>query len=106
MHLAPLATIIKPDKAVNPCEVLRTSLSCALCRVALERTGQNKLLLAYPNSGENYESAQGGWDGQADLTAEEFGTAALQWADAGASLIGGCCRTNPDHIQSIAARVI
>ena len=67
--------------------------------------GQTKLLLAYPNSGEGYVSTQGGWDGQADMTAEQFGVAAQQWVEAGASVIGGCCRTTPDHIQSIAACV-
>jgi 5-methyltetrahydrofolate--homocysteine methyltransferase len=29
-----------------------------------------------------------------------------QLLDAGASIIGGCCGTNPDHIRTIKARLI
>ena len=33
---------------------------------------------------------------------ESFGRNARMWADAGAALIGGCCRTTPEHIRSVA----
>lgn len=73
-------------------------------RQALERAGHaDKFLLAYPNSGEGYISAAGGWQGDPDLTAEQYGIAAERWASMGATLIGGCCRTTPDHIRSVVA---
>ena len=34
--------------------------------------------------------------------AERFGRLARQWAADGAVLIGGCCRTRPDHIAAVA----
>ena len=71
----------------------------------MDKTGQHKLLLTYPNSGEGFISAQGGWDGAPDMTAEQFGAAAVQWNKAGAAVIGGCCRTTPDHIRSIATNL-
>ena len=79
-----------------------TSHCFCVCRSVLDCLGCNKPLLAYPNSGEGYISAQAGWNNQPDLSPEEFGAAALQWAQLGAALIGGCCRTTPEHIHSIA----
>ncbi|KAK9807910.1 hypothetical protein WJX73_000567 [Symbiochloris irregularis] len=78
----------------------------ARCALEQHRAQSRKLLLAYPNSGEGYVSSQQGWDGMPDLTAEQYGSAARQWVAAGARLIGGCCRTTPDHIRGVAANVI
>jgi homocysteine S-methyltransferase len=60
-------------------------------------------LIAYPNSGESYDATAHTWHGTADCDA--FGSAAHTWFSAGARLIGGCCRTTPAHIASIAAWV-
>jgi homocysteine S-methyltransferase len=60
-----------------------------------------KPIVVYPNSGERYDPATGGWSGEADC--EAFGAAARSWHAAGARLIGGCCRTGPEHIRELAA---
>jgi homocysteine S-methyltransferase len=60
-----------------------------------------KPIVVYPNSGERYDAATGGWSGEADC--EAFGAAARSWHAAGARLIGGCCRTGPEHIRELAA---
>lgn len=60
-----------------------------------------KPLLAYPNSGEEYDGAARCWHGTRD--AQGFADAARAWHAAGARLIGGCCRTGPDEIRAIAA---
>jgi homocysteine S-methyltransferase len=57
-------------------------------------------LVAYPNSGECYEPASKRWTGSPG--ALQFGEQARQWFDAGARLIGGCCRTGPDEIRSVS----
>jgi homocysteine S-methyltransferase len=31
----------------------------------------------------------------------DFSKEALQWLQAGARLIGGCCRTGPDHVSNL-----
>lgn len=58
-------------------------------------------LVVYPNSGEHYDAVTKRWSG-----AEEHHcslTAHLSaWRAAGAKLIGGCCRTTPQDIASIA----
>jgi homocysteine S-methyltransferase len=59
-----------------------------------------KPLLVYPNSGERWDAANHCWlpgTGVGNLTAPS-----LRWYDAGARLIGGCCRTTPADIQQIA----
>lgn len=59
----------------------------------------DKPLVAYPNSGERYDAASKQWSG---ATAElEFGVQARHWYDAGARLIGGCCRTGPAEIRGV-----
>ena len=61
------------------------------------------LLIAYPNSGEGWVSKTGKWDGKTDIDAADLGKAGQEWVDAGAKLVGGCCRTTPEYITSLAA---
>lgn len=58
-----------------------------------------KLIAVYPNSGEIYDGKNRNWVGIRDAAA--FGTAASEWFRDGARLIGGCCRTGPEHVKSI-----
>ncbi|MEV0312635.1 homocysteine S-methyltransferase [Nonomuraea fuscirosea] len=60
-------------------------------------------VVVYPNSGETWDAAGRRWLGLADPV--EFGVAAVEWQRAGASLIGGCCRTTPEYIAQIRARL-
>ncbi|KIH99194.1 homocysteine methyltransferase [Streptomonospora alba] len=59
--------------------------------------------VVYPNSGETWDAAAGTWRGSSDP--EAFGAAARRWQQAGARLIGGCCRTTPEHIRRIRAHL-
>jgi homocysteine S-methyltransferase len=60
-----------------------------------------KALLAYPNSGEIYDAAAKVWRGNPHLGA--FADQARSWFDAGARVLGGCCRTTPQDIEAIYA---
>ena len=60
-------------------------------------------LVTYPNSGERYEAATRRWLGTS--SAEDWGVSGQVWRDAGARLIGGCCRTGPGHIRKLRAAV-
>lgn len=58
-----------------------------------------KPLAVYPNSGEVFDTARRVWTGRpADLAA-----LVPAWLDAGARIIGGCCRTTPAAIRAIAS---
>jgi len=71
----------------------------SLIREATKAT--NKPILVYPNSGETYDAATNDWNG--DPVYDPFGEQAKEWYDAGARLIGGCCRTTPEDVRVIAS---
>ena len=71
----------------------------SLIREAKKMT--NKPVLVYPNSGETYDAENNDWNG--DPAYESFGDEAREWYNAGARLIGGCCRTTPEDIRVIAS---
>jgi homocysteine S-methyltransferase len=56
-------------------------------------------LLAYPNSGEAYDPISKTWGGA--CSSEDFVAQAQSWLEAGARVIGGCCRTTPAHIAAV-----
>ncbi|MEU1877023.1 homocysteine S-methyltransferase [Streptosporangium sp. NPDC020072] len=60
-------------------------------------------VVVYPNSGETWNAAEHRWEGLADPA--EYGAAAAEWHAAGASFVGGCCRTTPEHIRRIRERL-
>lgn len=62
----------------------------------------DKPVIVYPNSGETYDPNQKCWLGES--VPAEFGTFSREWRKLGAALIGGCCRTGPDHIRQISDR--
>ena len=61
-----------------------------------------KPIVVYPNSGECYDAVTKCWQGLS--IPAEFGTYSREWRKAGAALIGGCCRTGPEHIRQIRDR--
>ena len=71
----------------------------SLIRAAKKVT--EKPILVYPNSGETYDSERNDWSGASIL--DSFGQAARGWYQAGARLVGGCCRTTPEDIRAIAS---
>lgn len=64
------------------------------------RRTTDKPILVYPNSGESYSAEKKDWND--DPVYESFGEEAKVWYEAGARMIGGCCRTSPEDIHIIA----
>ena len=64
-------------------------------------TGTSKPIVVYPNSGETWDADARCWVG----TADRFTAYVPSWLAAGASWIGGCCRTTPDDIRIVRADV-
>jgi homocysteine S-methyltransferase len=65
------------------------------------RSATDKPILTYPNSGETYNPDTKSWSGED--TCEAFANDARLWHEAGARVIGGCCRTTPEHIRELVA---
>ena len=63
--------------------------------------GMSKPFIVYPNSGEEWIADEYRWSG----TACEA-QAATAWYDAGAHVIGGCCRTTPDDISRMRSELL
>ena len=63
----------------------------------------DKPLVAYPNSGESYDAAARVWRGLSDPS--DWGERARLWRAAGARLVGGCCRTGPEHIRALRTAI-
>ena len=87
-------------------QVVAVGVNCTAPRylpglIAAIRTVTRKPIVVYPNSGETYDPEQRGWCGIPDV--EAFASDARRWYAGGARLIGGCCRTTPEHIRTLAA---
>ncbi|MEY8875444.1 MAG: homocysteine S-methyltransferase, partial [Leptothrix sp. (in: b-proteobacteria)] len=74
--------------------------------VAIAAAHARQPILVYPNAGETYDAHAKRWHANADpaLHNAPFADQALRWAQAGARLIGGCCRTTPADIGALAQR--
>ncbi|MDW8394676.1 MAG: homocysteine S-methyltransferase family protein [Anaerolineae bacterium] len=57
---------------------------------------------AYANAGR-VDPDTGEWTMDGGDTPEAYAEAAQRWCAAGATLIGGCCGTRPEHVQALAA---
>ena len=72
--------------------------------VAELRTASAKPVVVYPNSGEGWNAEDRCWTAAPESShPAHFGKQAGEWYAAGAQLVGGCCRTRPDHIRQVAA---
>ncbi len=64
------------------------------------RSATSKPLIVYPNSGESWDAVEKRWIDGGGPTVD--GPAAQRWIEAGATLVGGCCRVSPTQIRAVA----
>jgi homocysteine S-methyltransferase len=90
--------------------VLAVGINCTRPQFAVSLIGRiravlpDKAIVVYPNSGETFDASDKTWSGT--VTAEDWAAAAQSWVAAGATIIGGCCRTGPAHIRAIAGAML
>ncbi|AVK64753.1 homocysteine S-methyltransferase [Lactobacillus sp. CBA3606] len=60
-------------------------------------------LIVYPNSGDEYDPMTKTW--QSTTLSHQFSSFVPAWLAAGAQIIGGCCRTTPTDIQTVASLI-
>ncbi|MGV0993108.1 MAG: homocysteine S-methyltransferase [Mycobacterium sp.] len=87
-------------------EIVAVGVNCCapadvLGAVATARRITGKPVIVYPNSGEVWDGANRVWVGTAGM---DTGLAA-DWVNAGARIIGGCCRVRPDDIAAMASAI-
>ncbi len=70
------------------------------------RSVSDKPIVVYPNSGEVWNGAENCWIEGGDETVAQFVERAVRWREAGATIIGGCCRTGPEHIARLRERFV
>jgi homocysteine S-methyltransferase len=67
--------------------------------IAAVRSVTDRAVVVYPNSGERWDADARCWRGTAGVGEVEA------WLEAGATIVGGCCRIMPDDIADIRARI-
>ncbi|TKX27225.1 homocysteine S-methyltransferase [Elsinoe australis] len=67
----------------------------------IKKVSDSMMLVVYPNSGEKWDAEKKVWYGGEEAR-EHLGEVAKEWYDAGARLIGGCCRMGYDDIRAIS----
>jgi homocysteine S-methyltransferase len=90
-------------------QVVATGLNCTPPRFVEELLGHAaratpKPLLAYPNSGETWDEVAKCWI--EETASGNFAGPATRWHTAGARLIGGCCRTQPEDIYALRQALV
>jgi len=88
-------------------EIVAVGVNCCgpadvAAAVALAREVTGKPVVAYPNSGEEWDPSRRAWVGPSRFSARD----AAGWVAGGARIIGGCCRVGPAGIAELARVVV
>jgi len=63
-------------------------------------------LVVYANTGEDWDGDKHAWKEGTAVDDDTFCNLALRWREAGARIIGGCCRTTPQTISALRATLL
>jgi len=106
-HLSDGSSLAETAREVAEVEqVVAVGVNCVAPGTVAEAIKQlvsvtEKPILAYPNSGEQWDATLRSW--QRIATPVDFAAVSQEWRELGARCIGGCCRTGPEHIRLIRA---
>lgn len=64
---------------------------------------RDQAIVAYPNAGEHWDARAHRWCGDGTEPAP-LSALADEWIAHGARIVGGCCRTRPEHIAAMRSR--
>ena len=93
------AQMIEEDHSVHAIGVNCTAPKYIAELVKAIRSATEKPIFVYPNSGEQYDVETRQWSGERDV--KDYADYAKQWWQAGANVVGGCCRVTPAHIAGL-----
>ena len=77
-----------------------------LAKRHLRQRKSDLLLMAYPNSGEEWDAVNKEWKANTTMTDDEFARRARRWVALGANIVGGCCRTTPNTIKVMRETIL
>ena len=98
-HLADFANLLRNHPQVHAIGVNCTPPVYVESIIRKLKPLSTQPIIAYPNSGEKWDSANHCWLEQEDP--EDFTNYAEKWYLAGARIIGGCCRIGPNKISAL-----
>jgi homocysteine S-methyltransferase len=85
--------------------VVAVGINCTPARYVTDllagAAGLRTPLIVYPNEGAVWDATTRRWTLGPDAR-PDFGSLAIGWREAGATIIGGCCGTKPSDIEAIA----
>ncbi len=101
-HGEPLADCARLADAVSG--IFAVGVNCVRPEVVGEairalRSGTDKAIVIYPNSGERWDAKTQDWGGSPDRSS--LAAHAPAWIADGAMLVGGCCRIGPAEIAAL-----
>ncbi|QJT78915.1 homocysteine S-methyltransferase [Kosakonia sp. MUSA4] len=108
-HLSDGTPLVEVVNALSACpQIVALGINCiALSKTTAALKHLHSLsalpLVVYPNSGETYDAVTKAWHAHGD-TCGSLAAHLPQWLEAGARLIGGCCRTTPQDIAALSER--
>lgn len=73
--------------------------SIVLTAIRQLRARTDKPIVVYPNDGARWNAERRAWEGS---PSDQLVSLAPAWVDAGARLVGGCCRIGPSDIAALA----
>jgi len=83
-------------------EIIALGVNCTApddVAAAVAIAARYRPVVVYPNSGQAWDAVHRCWTGAAAFDAAQV----REWIDAGARLVGGCCRIGPAEITAVAA---
>ncbi|KIS45726.1 homocysteine S-methyltransferase [Kosakonia radicincitans] len=108
-HLSDGTPLVEVVDALSACpQIVALGVNCiALSKTTAALKHLHSLsalpLVVYPNSGETYDAVTKAWHAHGD-SCGSLAAQLPQWLEAGARLIGGCCRTTPQDIAALSER--
>jgi S-methylmethionine-dependent homocysteine/selenocysteine methylase len=96
-----LGAFFRDARALGVRAALINCVPCAGVEIGLDAAMESGLPYgAYAHMGE--VDAEAGWPTTPLLSPADYASRAAAWMERGASIVGGCCGTTPDHIAAIA----
>lgn len=86
---------------VNCIPVAQVAAALVALRQAIAPIAPGIRIGAYANAG--HVDACGDWSMAQAVQPQDYARAAREWLDRGASIVGGCCGTTPEHVRALVA---